>query len=63
MMRQVSEQALSIAVDLMDRAGMCLYEDRSQCDKFRKGRPDCSFCIRKFLISKAKDELNTTICE
>lgn len=60
MTKAILQRAISIAVDVMARAGMCVNEQaeceyRNRCDSIRVSA--CRKCIEHWLVKKAKSEL------
>ena len=54
----INERAVKIAARIMVRAGLCRYESPTQCRKvFEPNESDCTGCIKRALLSKAKKEL------
>ena len=60
----VEGRALRIAADIMAAAGLCRYEERGMCAKWRKnkkrkneGHCGCENCILRWLKRKAREEL------
>lgn len=54
----INERAVKIAAIIMVRAGLCRYESPTKCRKmFEPNESDCTGCIKRGLLSKAKKEL------
>ncbi len=53
----VEGRALTIAAKIMVAAGLCRHDTPIKCKKFAVDDAVCNKCIRKWLISKAKKEL------
>ena len=53
---EINRKAVSIAAEIMERAGLCLYENRDECEK-EYSSVDCELCIGNWLLFKAKQEL------
>lgn len=61
-MGNVETRALTIAAQIMQAAGLCRYENFSKCRRVYVNDIVCVNCIRSWLISKAKKEIeNKTI--
>lgn len=55
----VESRALKIAARVMQAAGLCRYENgSSMCKRLYVDDTTCDECIRKWLLSKARKELN-----
>ena len=56
--KQIAARAVQIAARIMHRAGLCRYDDATKCRKvLLPSERDCIGCIKRFLIGKAKKEL------
>ena len=56
--KQIAARAVQIAARIMHRAGLCRYDDTTKCRKvLLPSERDCIGCIKRFLIGKAKKEL------
>ncbi len=56
--KQIAARAVQIAARIMHRAGLCRYDDATKCRKvLLQSERDCIGCIKRFLIGKAKKEL------
>lgn len=53
----VEARAVSIAAKIMVAAGLCRHDNPLKCKKFAVDDAACDKCIRRWLISKAKKEL------
>ena len=55
----VKDRETLIAADIMAAAGLCRYEERGMCAKWRKneGHCGCENCILRWLKRKAREEL------
>ena len=53
----VEGRAVTIAAKIMTAAGLCRYDNPLKCKKFAVDDAACDKCIRRWLISKAKKEL------
>ncbi len=55
---QIAVRAVKIAARIMQREGLCRYEDATKCRKvLLPSERDCIGCIKRFLIGKEKKEL------
>lgn len=56
--KQIAARAVQIAARIMQQAGLCRYDDATKCRKvLLPSERDCIGCIKRFLIGKAKKEL------
>lgn len=56
--KQIAARAVQIAARIMQREGLCRYDDATKCRKvLLPSERDCIGCIKRFLIGKAKKEL------
>ena len=55
---EVYKKAVKIAAYVMQAAGLCRYDSPLKCKKFTCSPEICDDCIEKWLIAKAKKELN-----
>lgn len=56
--KQIAARTAQIAARIMQRAGLCRYENATKCRKvLLPSERDCIGCIKRFLIGKAKKEL------
>ena len=53
----VEGRALKIAARVMTNAGLCRYESALQCRRIVVSPQICDGCIRKWLLTKARKEL------
>ena len=56
----VESRALTIAAKVLQSAGACRYDDFSKCHKVHIGEKTCNKCIRSWLLSKARKELQNS---
>lgn len=55
---KINERSVKIAARIMVRAGLCRYESPTKCRKvFEPNESDCTGCIKRFLLGKAKADL------
>lgn len=52
----VEARAVTIAACVMVAAGLCRHDDPLKCKKFPSAL-ECEMCVRRWLIDKAKKEL------
>ncbi len=57
MYETVESRAVTIAAKIMVAAGLCRYDTPLKCKKFAVDDAVCDKCIRRWLISNAKKEL------
>ena len=57
MSETVEGRAVTIAAKIMVAAGLCQYDSPLKCKKFAVDDAVCEKCIRRWLISKARKEL------
>lgn len=57
MSETIEGHAVTIAARVMVSAGLCRYDNPLKCKKFAVDDAVCDKCIRKWLISKARKEL------
>lgn len=50
-------RAVHIAAIIMVRGGLCRYDSLEKCRKYEPSEHDCTKCIEKWLMNKAKKEL------
>lgn len=53
----VEGRALKIAAEIMTNAGICRYESALKCRRIEVSPPICDSCLRKWLLTKARKEL------
>lgn len=49
--------AVKIAAVIMQRAGLCRYDDVSKCRRIYVDELTCEKCIRSWLLQKARKEI------
>ena len=55
---KINDRAVKIAAKIMQREGLCRYDNATKCRKvLLPSERDCIGCIKRFLIGKAKREL------
>ncbi len=55
---KINERAVKIAAQIMEKLGLCRYDNVMKCRKVLPPTPmDCTGCIKRFLEGKAKREL------
>lgn len=55
---KVNERAVKIAAKVMMRAGLCRFDTPTKCRKvLEPSEADCTGCIKRWLLGKAKAEL------
>lgn len=57
MQNTVEARAVKIAARIMVAAGLCRYDDPAKCKKEHADKSVCDKCIEKWLIAKARKEL------
>lgn len=57
MLETIEGRAVTIAAKIMTAAGLCRHDTPLKCKKFALDDSTCDKCIRAWLISKAKKEL------
>ena len=53
----VEARAVKIAAKVMQAAGLCRYDSPIKCRRIFTDQKTCEACIRRWLLSKAKREL------
>lgn len=53
----VESRAVKIAAKIMQAGGMCRYDDVSKCRRVHVTESACDKCIERWLLTKAKKEL------
>ena len=53
----VDSRAVKIAATIMQAAGLCRYDSIAKCQRISVDSITCEMCIRAWLLSKAKKEL------
>ena len=56
-MKTVEAQAVEIAARIMQADGLCRYDDVEKCSRVYPDDDACVVCIKKWLLSKARQEL------
>lgn len=54
---EVEARAVKIAAKVMQAAGICRYDNPEKCHRVYVSEKTCDECIRKWLLSKARNEL------
>lgn len=55
--KTVEGRAVEIAAEIMQAAGLCRYESIDKCRRVFPDEAACDACIKRFLLSKAREEL------
>ena len=53
----IESRAVKIASAIMVNAGLCRYESATQCRRLTVSPSSCEGCLRRWLLTKAKKEL------
>lgn len=53
----IESRAVKIASVIMVNAGLCRYESATQCRRLTVSPSSCEGCLRRWLLAKAKKEL------
>lgn len=53
----VEGRAVKIAAKIMQAAGLCRYDDVAKCRRICVDEKTCDECIRRWLLTKARKEL------
>lgn len=57
MKETVDARAVKIAAKVMTAAGLCRYDSPMKCRRLYVDQKTCDACIRRWLLNKAKKEL------
>ena len=55
----IESRAVMIAAKMMQAAGLCRYDTPDKCRRLCPTELDCQTCIRQWLLTKAKKEIDS----